>query len=78
MPQVIKTTETKIISKNGECEISIKIDPIVIEINLNVNADGTFNVNSARATAKEQPQDQEETHWAVPDFSSLEKVKYGK
>ncbi len=79
MPQVIKTAETKIISKNGECEISIKIEPIVIEINLNVNADGTFSVNSAKAKEEIKAQiEEEKVNWAVPDFGSLEKVKFGK
>ena len=74
MPQVIKTPDTKIVTKNGECQLSISVEPIVIEITLNINGDGTVSM----ASTKEKPKPAEDpTNWIVPDFGAR-KVKFGK
>ena len=53
---------TQVTTKDGECKISI-------ELTININQSG-----EVVATAKQI----EETAWAIPDFSSKEKIKFGK
>jgi len=90
MPQIIKTPQTKIITKNGEVELSITVEPIVLEITLNINSDGIINVSSASTVKaqsiqeekKQEEKKQEEkkpesTNWAIPSFGT-QKIKFGK
>ena len=80
MAQVIKSPQTKIVTKNGEIELSIIIEPIVIEVILNVNSDGIVSLGSTKTEPNIQAQKVEEPEiptWIVPTFGS-QKLKFGK
>ena len=78
MPQIVKTPHTKIITKNGETELSITIEPIVIEITINVNSNGTVSVGEGKTKIEEiVKKEEEDTTWAIPQFTS-NKINFGK
>ena len=70
---------TKIITKDGECEISISIE---LNINLNNNVlpgQVETTVTAQKIEAKKlEPEQKEETAWVVPDFTNMKKVQFGK
>ncbi len=70
MVQLIKKQEVKILTKQGECNVSITLD-----LNINLNSDG-LSVNVGEMKAK-QKQEDDEVNWAIPDFSN-EQIKFGK
>lgn len=59
--------QVKIESKDGECKILLEI-----EININLNGDGVTSL------IKEKNKTQEEDIWPIPEFTSKEKVKFGR
>ena len=72
MVQLIKKPEVRILTKQGECNVSITLD-----LNINLNSDGlSVNVSNSEVTAK-QKQEDDEVKWAIPDFSN-EQIKFGK
>lgn len=75
MVNLIKPYQTKIITKNGECQISITLD-----LNINLNSDGlVLGVSAADAKVKKKQQEEDDTvNWAIPDFGSGDKIKFGK
>jgi hypothetical protein len=73
MPYLIKQGDTKIITKEGEIfvnialELNIKLDGQNLQIGLNPNSQSTKqNVN------------EEKVNWEIPDFSSSNKINFGK
>lgn len=80
MPQVIRSTQTKIITKNGETELSISIEPIVIEVTINVNHDGTARVGEVVKT-QSVPEDEPKV-LVAQEFGKnafgAGKIKFGK
>jgi len=70
MPQLIKPHEVKVVTQQGECTVSI-----VLELNINLNAEG-LQV-AARTVSAETPQE-DKVEWAIPDFPSSKKIKFGK
>lgn len=73
MVQLIKPHDVKVVTKQGECTVSI-----VLELNINLNSDG-LQV-ATKASAVEAPPKEEETEnveWTIPDFSTT-KIKFGK
>lgn len=79
MPQLIKAANTKIITKNGECELSINVEPIVIEIKLQISSDGNVSVGGTQVSALNvEPQKPEPApNWIIPSFGS-QKIQFGK
>jgi hypothetical protein len=69
MPQLIKPSEVKFITKEGECQISLSLD-----INVNLNADGLAAVSVKQSQAAEED---DKPNWILPDFGG-NKVKFGK
>ena len=75
MPQLIKPGSVKILTQDGEVQVSI-----TLELTINLNTDGV-NV-SAQTTAqaieqkKEMPQEKDE--WMIPDFGASPKLDFGK
>lgn len=70
MPQHNQLRNVKIITKEGECNISLTLD-----INVNINNGAVSVVPTVTAVQKEE----EETTWAIPQFSSqTNKIKFGK
>lgn len=74
MPQLIKPNEVKVVTKNGECQVSI-----VLELNINLNGDLAVSAQSAqiKETAKESKKN-DDFAWEVPDFEAAPKIQFGK
>lgn len=75
MAQLIKPA-TKIITKDGECEITISI-----ELNINLNSAGIATVEAQSKTVETKAIEEkapEQDEWVMPDFSMLQKVQFGK
>lgn len=75
MPQLIKPNEVKVITKNGECQVSI-----TLELNINLNGDG---VAVSAQSVKQEIQEKEKPkstgfNWEVPDFEASPKIQFGK
>lgn len=77
MPQIVKTPQTKIVTKNGETELSIIVEPIVIELTINVSSDGVLSVGDSKAKIQNVEEEEEKVNWAIPTFGS-QKIKFGK
>ena len=80
MPQVIRSTQTKIVTKNGECELSINIEPIVVEVTVNV-VGSTVDVKAQAAPAVEE--EKEERVLVSQEFGKnnpfgVGKINFGK
>ena len=72
LPQLIKPNEVKVITKNGECQVSI-----VLELNINLNGDST--VVSAQSVKQEKEKSKSSGfNWEVPDFEASPKIQFGK
>lgn len=73
MPQLIKPSDVKILTKDGEVKISITLD-------LNVNIQEK-NIHIKEFDKKEEINTieniEEKTHWQIPDFNS-EQINFGK
>lgn len=73
MPYLIKQGDTKVITKEGEIfvnialELNIKLDGQNLQIGLSPNnSSSTKNSN------------EEKVNWEIPDFSSSNKISFGK
>lgn len=70
MAQLIKASDIKVITKDGECKLSISID-----LNINLNTSGiTVGVQNAKVEQKKE----ESAMWEVPDFAQIPKLNFGK
>jgi hypothetical protein len=65
MPQILRPQSTKVITKNGECLVSISL-----ELTINLNSDGV------KLSVKESESD--EQGMPIQDFASKKKIKFGK
>ena len=65
MAQVLKPSEVKIITKDGELEITLKLD-------INVKSEGTVT------NVKEEKKAEDKANWEIPDFGPSPKLKFGK
>ena len=72
MPQLIRPQEVKILTKDGEIQVSI-----VLELNINLNG-GVEVAATAQEVRPVAPKPREDTHWAIPDFESVPKISFGK
>lgn len=73
MGNLIRPTKVHVITKEGECQLSITID-----LNINLNT-GIVDLKQREATEVVQEKESEEKPlWAIPTFSSENKVKFGK
>lgn len=75
MVQLVKPVQTKVVSKDGECHITL-----TLEINLNLNTQG-ISVSASASPAEKLMEDKqkEKVDWAIPDFTmQKEKIKFGK
>jgi hypothetical protein len=74
MPQVIKDVKT--VTEDGELKITL-----TLELNINVNQSNqiepSFSVQKSIETKVEEKK-KEEDEFLIPDFSSDEKVSFGK
>lgn len=79
MAQLIKPAAVKVLTKEGEVEVTI-----AIELTVNLNTDGLNlspqvinNINPSKSDSNESRVD-EKTYWEVPDFDIIPKVDFGK
>jgi hypothetical protein len=75
MAQLIRPSDVKIITKDGELKVSITLD-------LNINMNGSIEALSVdgKSTAKKETSignAEDKVAWAIPDFVS-EKINFGK
>lgn len=74
MPQLIKPMVTKILTKDGECQINISL-----ELTININSDGTSTSNISAVKAAEITQENDKPNWVIPDFAPIKnKIDFGK
>lgn len=73
MPQLIRPQEVKVITRDGEVQVSLTID-------LNINLNGGVEVASVRAVQEkaETPKANQETYWAIPEFEPAPRIQFGK
>ena len=73
MPQLIRPSSVKIITKDGEIQVSITLD-------LNINLTGvevSAQAQAVKSEAKFEPT-KDDLEWAIPEFESLPKITFGK
>lgn len=70
MPQLIRPGTVKIMTHDGEVQVSI-----TLELNINLNTDGVKVAAQAAVEEKEKPQKDE---WAIPDFDASPRLNFGK
>jgi hypothetical protein len=75
MAQLIRPSDVKIITKDGELKVSITLD---LNINMNGSVE-TVSVDGKSTVKKETLIDNidDKVAWAIPDFAS-EKINFGK
>lgn len=79
MASLIKPGSVKLVTKDGEIQVSLTID-----LNLNINADGSLGPSRAETSqvneeSKVQSQNtKEKFEWAIPDFEDAPKINFGK
>lgn len=77
MGALIKPGNVKVITKEGEIQVSLTLD-----LNININADGLATIkkesslNSEVSTTFKAREDKVE--WAIPDFEDAPKIDFGK
>lgn len=72
MAQLIKASDVKVVTKDGECKLSISID-----LNINLNTLGV-SVGTQAGKLESQEAKKEATAWEIPDFTQQPKVNFGK
>lgn len=70
MPQLIRPQEVRVITKEGEIQVSLVID-------LNINLSGGVEATSVKVKEVSEKL-KEETEWAIPDFQPTPKIAFGK
>jgi len=72
MAKLFKPLETKIVTKDGECYVNI-----ALELTIKLDSDGIV-LTGAATKQKAQENDDDKVNFAIPDFSSGKKLKFGK
>jgi len=75
LAQLIKTGDLRVITKEGECKLSISID-----LNINLNTLGV-SVNAQannQNVVQEEEKKKDDVAWQIPDFSPVQKLNFGK
>ena len=79
MAQLVRTNPVKVVSSEGEVQVTISL-----ELNINLNSDGlTVGAKptvEASASAEQSPvaKKEDKTLWEIPDFGPIPKVNFGK
>jgi hypothetical protein len=76
VPQLIKPKEVKIVTQDGEVQVSISL-----ELTINLNTDG-LNVTTQKEEAiikkDKEPIVPDSNDWLIPDFDESPKLDFGK
>lgn len=77
MAQLIKANDVKVVTKDGECKLSISID---LNVNLNTTgiSVGVQNIAAGQVEQQNKKQEKESTMWEIPDFAPMPKLNFGK
>ena len=78
MAQLIKPKEVKVITKDGEVQVSISL-----ELTINLNTSGlevsaTAQTNKVEDKKKENLLPSDGGDWLIPDFDASPKIDFGK
>lgn len=77
MASLIKPGSVKVVTKEGEIQVSLTID-----LNINVNSEGLpSGVRSLQLNEEVKVKSQESKEkfeWAIPDFEEAPKINFGK
>ncbi len=76
MPALIKPGHVKVLTQNGEVQVTI-----VLELNINLNSEGlSASVRELKATEEktENKKIEENPDWEIPSFENKNKIKFGK
>lgn len=76
MAHVIKipVTEVKTLSLANNSEITLKIEPIVIELKINLENGYSISSIGSQSIVEEKKVEEEKTAWVVPKFNSGKKM----
>lgn len=72
MPQLIKPGSVKILSQDGEVQVTI-----ALELTINLNTDGV-KVSAQAIENKKEMLKEEKDEWMIPDFGASPKLDFGK
>lgn len=73
MGDLIRPSRIHVISKEGEVQLNITID-----LNINLNTGNIDSKISKPVESEVEKENDEKTIWAIPNFKSTDKVKFGK
>ena len=78
LAQIIKPSAVKILSKEGEVQVSR-----TLELNINLNTDNIkINAQSFVEDSHEKEKktkfEEDKVEWAIPDFGFSQKIEFGK
>lgn len=74
MAQLIKSSDIKVITKDGECKLSISID-----LNINLNTLGVaVNAQAVKVSDEKEEKKKDDVAWQIPDFANVPKLNFGK
>jgi len=71
MVQLLQPQQVKIVTKDGECKISLTID-------LNINLNQIEGLVKQGIKKEYEPDDEDKVNFVIPDFGSGAKVDFGK
>jgi hypothetical protein len=74
MPNLIKQGEAKVVTKNGEVFVNIALELTIKLDGSNLQVLSGSGVGTASQAAKQE----EKVDWAIQDFASNNKIKFGK
>lgn len=72
MPQLIKPGTVKIMTNDGEVQVSI-----ALELTINLNTDGV-KFSAQVEEQKKEIAKKEKDEWMIPDFGNSQKLDFGK
>lgn len=72
MPQLIKPGSVKIMTQDGEVQVTI-----ALELTINLNTDGV-KVSAQAVEQNKEAVQQEKDEWMIPDFGASPKLDFGK
>lgn len=75
MPNLIKQGEARVVTKNGEVFVNIALELTIKLDGSNLQVFSGAGVGTASHAAK---QEEEKVNWAIQDFTSDNKIKFGK
>lgn len=76
MPQLIKPGSVKVMTQDGEVQVTI-----ALEININLNSDGlqiAATNNNSQTVVEKKKFHEDKIDWMIPDFGDSPKVDFGK